>query len=113
MSSVAWDSIRTVILAMAPGNRWCGAPLALSFFLRFRVRSVDRNRRRIVVQFVETDVEFSNHLPHHGQDEIGTSAFERAMQTASKAVVVQQRHFVVEIGPAGPARSAPPIWENP
>ena len=65
-----------MILIVAKRNGQGSSATHATFFFRFRVSAEERYAGLIVVQFIEIDLKFVDHLPHDGHDQIGIQRIE-------------------------------------
>jgi hypothetical protein len=79
-----------MVLVVTPGDRHPRL-LAPLFFLRgIGVGAVESDRRGVVVQFVQVDLEFADHMGHERQDQRGDVALEQAIEAPPHAVVIER-----------------------
>src|SRR5262249_34354867 len=104
--------VGTVILVMPPGDRQPGLPTAFGLLGRVQVRAGEGYRGRVVVQFVQLDVEFGDGLSGDGQGEGTTVAAEELVQAAADAVIIERGELLGcqsqrrRIAASGPLRYA-------
>ncbi len=89
--------VRTTRLAVAPCDRRRRPTTAFAFLGRVNIGPVKRDRGRIVVEFVQAELELDADLARHGKYQLRNHSQEGCRQTAPQTVVAQELRAVTII----------------
>ena len=81
--------VGAVVLVMAEGDRQRGATQVAFLFGRRDLGPDEGDGRRVVVQFIQEDLELLDDVTHHGQDQGGRVGQKQPIQGAAHAVIVE------------------------
>ena len=81
--------VGTMVLIVAEGDRQRRPPQEAAFLGSLAVRSAEGNRGRIVVQFIQRNVELLDDMGRHGQDQRRHVGGEQPVQCPAHAIVVE------------------------
>ena len=81
--------VGAVVFVMAEGDRQCGATQVAFLFGRCDIGPDEGDGRRVVVEFIQEDLELLDDVTDHGQDQGGRVGQKQPIQGAAHAVIVE------------------------